>query len=54
MEFGQFMSYYQRKKLSKNFTKTATSKLVSSPFVFAKNYTQPLLENEIFERSYLH
>ena len=36
MKFGQFMSYYKRKK-SKNFTKTAAWKLVPGPFVFAKN-----------------
>ena len=40
--------------LAKNSTKTATGKLVSGPFVFAKNYAQPLLENEIFDASYLY
>ena len=37
------------KILLKYSTKTATSKLVPSPFVFTKNWTQPLLENETFE-----
>ena len=46
MKFGQFMSYSKEKILSKNSRKTATWKLVPGPFVFAKNYAQPLLENE--------
>ena len=54
MEFGQFMSYYKRKKLSKYFAKTATWNLVRGPFVFTKDNTQPLLKNEIYEASYLH
>ena len=37
------------KKLSKSFAKTATQGLVLDPFVFAKNWAQPLLENENFE-----
>ena len=45
-KFGQFMSYYKLKKVSKIFAKTAQWKLVPSPFVFPKNYAQPLLENE--------
>ena len=54
MKSGQFMSYYKRKKkLSKNSTKTAISK-VPGPFVFTKNLAQLLLENEIFEASYLN
>ena len=31
------MSYYKRKKIIKNFYKTATQKLVPGPSVFAKN-----------------
>ena len=54
MKFGQFMSYYKRKKLLQNLTKTAAWKLVPDPFLFAKNYTQPLLENEAFEANYLY
>ena len=54
MKFGQFMSYYKRKKLSKHFAKTATWKLVPGPFVFTKDKAKPLLENEIYEASYLH
>ena len=42
------------KVLSKNSTKTQTWKLVPGPFVFAKTLAQPLLENEIFEGSYLY
>ena len=38
--------------LSKNSKKTAISK-VCGPFLFTKNLAQPLLENEIFEASYL-
>ena len=37
MKSGQFMSYYKRKTLSKNFVKTATWKLVPGVFVFEKN-----------------
>ena len=37
MKFDQFMSNYNKKKLSKIFAKTATGKLVPGPFVFAKN-----------------
>ena len=40
--------------LSKNSTTTAAGKLVSGPFVFAKNKALPLLENEICETIYLH
>ena len=36
MRFGQFMSHYKRKSFT-NSAKTATWKLVSGPFVFAKN-----------------
>ena len=61
MKFGQFMSYYknknknkQKKKFLKIFAKTSNWKLVPGLLVFAKNLAQPLLENEIFEVSYLH
>ena len=46
--------YYKRKKVAKFFAKTATWKLVPGPFVYAKNQGQPLLENEVFEGSYLY
>ena len=52
MKFDQFTSYYEKK--SKNSTKTVTWKLVTRPFVFAKNKAQPLLENETFEVSYFN
>ena len=45
VKLGQFMSYYKRKKLSKNSKKPVTWKLVPDSFVFAKNYAQSLLEN---------
>ena len=54
MKLDQLMSYHKRKDLSKKSTKTAAWKLVPGPFEFAKNYAQPLLENEFFEASYLH
>ena len=38
---------------SKSSTKTAAGKLVPGPFMFAKNEAQSLLENKIFEASYL-
>ena len=44
----------QRKKISEDSTKTVTWKLVPGPFEFAKNYAQPLLENETFQASYLY
>ena len=40
--------------ISKIFANTATWQLVPGPFVFAKNKAKHLLENEIFEASYLH
>ena len=39
---------------SKNSTKTTALKLVSGPFVVAKNQAQPLLENLVFEAFYLY
>ena len=51
MKFDQFISYYKRKNFIK---KIATWKLVPGPFTFAKNEAQTLLENEIFEASYLY
>ena len=50
-EVNSLCNIIKEKKLSKNSIKTATSKLVPDPFMFAKNYTQPLLGNEIFEAS---
>ena len=37
MKFGQFMSYYKRKKFIKKLGKTGTWKLVPDPFVFTKS-----------------
>ena len=54
MKFGQFIQYYNRKKNVKKIAKTATWKLVPGPFVFSKNEAQSLLDNEIFEASYLY
>ena len=42
------------KFVSKNYIKTATWNIVPGPFVFAKNYAQPLLENDIFEATCLY
>ena len=42
------------KFVSKNYIKTAIWNIVPRPFVFAKNYAQPLLENEIFEATCLY
>ena len=38
----------------KNFIETASWKLVPGPFVFPKNWVQPLLENQIFEKIFLY
>ena len=43
----------KEKFLSKKSTKTATWKQVPGPFVFVKNYAQPLLETEVFEANHL-
>ena len=43
----------KEKIVSKTSSKTAVSK-VSVPSVFTKNLVLPLLENEIFEASYLY
>ena len=45
------MSYYERKKFAKKFYKISQ---VPGPFAFTKNLAQTLLENEIFEASYLY
>ena len=37
VKLGQFTSYYKRTKLSKNFAKTVTWKLVPGPYVLQKN-----------------
>ena len=42
------------KTQSKISTKTAAWKLVPSPFQFAKNWAQPLFENETLEASGLY
>ena len=55
MKFGQFRSHYKKKKIHQKISaETATQKLVPGPFVFTKNEAQSLLENEIFEGSYLY
>ena len=48
------MSNHKRKSFSKHSTKTAAWKQAPGFFVFARNQAQPLLENEIFEISYLY
>ena len=53
MKFGQFTSYYKKKKIIKFFAKTSTWKLVAGLSVFARNWAQLLLENEVFEVRYL-
>ena len=53
MKSGQFMSYYRRKIFMKKFYKNSCLKTVPGPFVFAKNEAKLLLENEIFEASWL-
>ena len=55
MKFGQFILYYKRKNFIKKFCKNGHLKTSSSTFVvLLQNQPQPLLENEIFEASYLH
>ena len=54
MKFDQFCHITKEEKLSKHFAKTATWKLVLGSFVLTKNEAQPLLENLIFEVSYLY
>ena len=55
MKFGQFMSYYRRKKIhEKDSAKTVTWKQVPGFFVFENNLAKLLLESEIFEVSYLY
>ena len=44
MKFGQFVSYFQRKKIIKKFYENYDLKLVPGPLVFAKNEAQLLLE----------
>ena len=52
MGFGQFRSYRKRKKYIKKLYKNCC--LVLGPSVLAKKEAQLLLENEIFEASYLY
>ena len=54
VKFGQFMPYYKRKRFIKKLYKNCDLKTSRRPFCVSKNYAQPLLENEIFEASYLH
>ena len=51
MKIDQFVSYYKRTNFAKKFYKIPQ---VPGPFVFTKNLAQPVLENEIFETSYLY
>ena len=53
MKFGQPMSYYKRKNSIKKFNKNCEMETSSRPFCDSQE-AQPLLENEIFEASYLH
>ena len=52
MKFGQFISYCKKTKKKK---KKKNQKIVKKLplFVFVKNLAQAVLENEIFEASYL-
>ena len=50
MKFGQFISYCKKKKKKKNYQKIVQKLHL---FVFVKNLAQAVLENEIFEASYL-
>ena len=52
MKFGQLMSYCKRKKFINKFYKNYDLK--SFRPVFTKNLVPSLLENEIFEASYLY
>ena len=47
MKYGQFISYYKRRYLIKNYTKTASWKLVLGPFVFPAHP----LENEFLKQA---
>ena len=47
-----FMSHHKRKNIIKNSCKNCDLKTLG-PFVFWKNWAQSLLENEIFDASYL-
>ena len=51
MKFGQFISYCKKKKKKKKKNKKNLKK--NQLFVFVKNLAQAVLENEIFEASYL-
>ena len=54
MKFDKFMSYYKRKNFIIKCYKNFGLKTSPRSFVFAKFYAQPLLENGIFEASYLY
>ena len=51
MKFVQFSHIPKEIISSKNSAKNTAWKPVPGPFVFAKNLTQPLLENEILKQS---
>ena len=53
IKFGQFLSYYERKKFIQKFYKICYLKS-SRPFLFSKNLVKPLFENKIFEATYLY
>ena len=48
------MSYCKRNNFIKKFYQNVARKLVPGPFVFENEISQHLLENEIFEASYLY
>ena len=54
MKFSQFMLYYKRKNFIKKLSKNCGLKTSSRPFSVCKELKQLLLENEIFEASYLY
>ena len=53
MKSGQFMSYYKRKKICQKILQELQSQKFHALLCLQKNLAQPLLENEIFEASYL-
>ena len=54
MKFGQFMSYYKRKKNIRKFYENCSLKTSPRPFFVCKELGITSTENETFEASYLH
>ena len=54
MKFDQFMSYEKRKNFVKKFYQNCGLKTSSRSFCVCKELSTLLLENEIFEASYLY